>query len=191
MEAGTIAPTAASTGSRTIADLLPLAAEKHADSVAVREKVGDEWQDTTFAEVGGIVSEIGRGLIDIGVEPGDRVAILCSTRPEWSYCSFAISTAGAVVVPVYPTNSPDECQWLVGNSESVAVICEDASQVAQIVEVRGELPSLCPSRVATSGGAGGGPPSRRVIGVIDPEGDTADAVSLDDVRERGRRRDAA
>src|SRR3954447_23967362 len=173
MEAGTIAPAAASTGSRTIADLLPLAAEKHAHAVAVRQKVGDEWVDTTFAQAGEVVSEIGRGLIDLGIEAGDRVAVLCNTRPEWSYASLAVSSAGGVVVPVYPTNSPDECQWVVGNSESVAVVCEDASQVAKIVEIRGELPSL------------------RTIVVIDPDGDTADAVSLDDVRERGRGRDAA
>ena len=172
MEAGTIAPSAASTGSRTIADLLPLAAEKHADAVAVRQKVGDEWVDITYAEMGEIVSEIGRGLIDLGIEAGDRVAILCNTRPEWSYASLAISSAGAVVVPVYPTNSPEECEWVVGNSESVAVVCEDASQVAKIVAVRDQLPAL------------------RAIVVIDPEGDVADAVSLDDVRERGRGRDA-
>src|SRR5215207_6653468 len=173
MEAGTISPAAASTGSRTIADLLPLAPEKHASAVAVRQKVNDEWTNTTFAQVGEIVSEIGRGLIDLGVESGERVAVLCNTRPEWSYASLAISSAGGVVVPVYPTNSPDECQWVVGNSESVAVVCEDASQVAKIVEVRAELPSL------------------RTIVVIDADGDVADAVSLDDVRERGRSREAA
>src|SRR3954469_22169861 len=142
MEAGTIAPVAASTGSRTIADLLPLAAEKHAQAVAVRQKVGGEWVGTTYAQVGEVVSEIGRGLIDLGIEAGDRVAVLCNTRPEWSYASLAVSSAGGVVVPGYPPNSPDECQWVVGNSESVAVVCEDASQVAKIVEIRDELPAL-------------------------------------------------
>src|SRR4051794_16228200 len=117
MEAGTIAPSAASTGSRTIADLLPIAAEKHAQAIAVRQKVDDEWVDTNFAKVGEIVTEIGLGLIDLGLEAGERVAVLCNTRPEWSYSSLAVSAAGGVVVPVYPTNSPDECQWVVGNSE--------------------------------------------------------------------------
>jgi long-chain acyl-CoA synthetase len=172
MEAGTLAPSASSTGSRTIADLMALAADKHAERVAVRHKRGDTWEDVTFAQVGEIVREIGLGLIDLGIEPGDRVAILCTTRPEWSYASFAISTAGAVVVPIYPTNSPEECEWVAGNSESVAVVCEDAEQAAKIVEVRDRLGAL-----------------RRVI-VIDPDGDTGDAVALDDVRERGRARDA-
>src|SRR5204863_2214064 len=126
------------------------------------------WHDVTFAEVGQIVSEIGRGLIALGIEPGERVCILCNTRPEWTYSDFAISTAGATVVPIYPTNSPEECEWVAGNSEARAVICEDASQVAKIVAVRDRLPNL------------------HTIVVIDAEGDLADAVALDEVRERGR-----
>ena len=129
MEAGTT-PT---TGSRTIADLLPRAAEIYSDKAAVRHKVGDEWVDVSFAEVGEVVSEIGRGLIDLGLEKGERVSLLSETRPEWTYCSFAISAAGGVVVPIYPTNSPEECEWVAGNSESVGVICSDAEQVAKIL----------------------------------------------------------
>ncbi|MDP9293427.1 MAG: AMP-dependent synthetase/ligase [Actinomycetota bacterium] len=173
MEASTVTPAAASTGSKTIADLMGLAAERHAERVAVRFKRDGAWHDVSFAEVGRIVSEIGRGLVDLGIQPGERVSLLCSTRPEWTYVDFAITSAGAVVVPVYPTNSPSECEWVAGNSESVAIVCEDASQVAKIVEVRENLPDL------------------RTIVVIDPSGDGGDAVTLDDLRERGRGRDEA
>jgi long-chain acyl-CoA synthetase len=171
MEAGTAA--SHSTGSKTIADLMVCAAEQFADRVAVRHKVGDDWRDVTYAEVGDIVREIGLGLIDLGIAPGERVSLLCNTRPEWTYCDFAVTSAGAVVVPIYPTNSPEECEWVAGNSESVAVVCEDATQVAKIVAVRERLPAL------------------RTIVVVDPAGDTADAIALDEVRERGRSRDAA
>ena len=170
MEAGTAG---ASTGSKTIADVLARAAEKYADRVAVRHKVGDEWRDVTFREAGEIVSEIGRGLIDLGIQKGDRVSLLANTRPEWSYADYGISAAGGVVVPIYPTNSPEECEWVAGNSESVAVICEDAGQLAKIAAVRDRLPDL-----------------RHII-VMDPSGDTADAISLDELRARGRGRDAA
>ena len=95
MQASTASSGTTSTGSRTVADLMALAAEKYADSVAVRFKRDGEWQDVTFAEMGGIVREIGLGLIDLGIEPGDRVCILCNTRPEWTYSDFAISSAGA------------------------------------------------------------------------------------------------
>jgi long-chain acyl-CoA synthetase len=171
MNAGTAA--SHSTGSKTIADLMVCAADQFADRVAIRHKVDGDWRNVTYAEVGDVVREIGLGLIDIGIAPGERVSLLCNTRPEWTYCDFAITSAGAVVVPIYPTNSPEECEWVAGNSESVAVVCEDASQVAKIVAVRERLPAL------------------RTIVVIDPAGETADAISLDEVRERGRGRDAA
>ncbi len=166
------ASTAPSTGSKTIADLLPRAAEQYGDRTAIRYKRDGQWHDVSFADSGEIVFEIGRGLIDLGIEAGERVGLLCNTRPDWTYADFAISCAGGVVVPIYPTNSPEECEWVVGNSESVAVICEDASQVAKIVAVREQLPAL------------------RTIVVIDPSGETADAVTMDDVRERGRGRDS-
>ena len=132
----------ATTGSATIADLLPRAVEQFTDRVAQKHKVDGEWRDITFAALGEIVSEIGRGLIDLGVEPGERVSMLCTTRIEWAWCSYAISAAGAVVVPIYPTNSPDECAWVAGNSESVAIVCEDPTQLAKIEAVRDQLPSL-------------------------------------------------
>jgi len=162
---------ATATGSLTIADLLPRATQLFPERVAQRHKVGDVWQDVTFSELGAAVSEIARGLIDVGVQPGERVSMLCSTRIEWSQCSFAISAAGAVVVPVYPTNSPEECAWVVGNSESVVVVCEDAEQVAKIEAVRADLPDL------------------RKIVVIDSAGAPAHALALGDLRERGRRHD--
>jgi long-chain acyl-CoA synthetase len=170
MQAGTATR---STGSKTIADMIGLAADRFGDRVAAIHKVEGSWRDVTFAEVGEIVSEIGRGLIDLGIEPGERVCILSTTRAEWTYCDFAISSAGAVVVPIYPTNSPEECEWVAGNSQASAILCEDASQVAKIAAVRERLPAL------------------RTIVVIDPSGDVGDAIALDTVRERGRARDTA
>src|SRR3954447_23158102 len=171
MEAGTAAPQ--STGSRTIADLSRAAAEKFRDRVAVRRKRDGAWHDTTFAEAYEVVSELGRGLVDLGIQPGDRVCLLAGTRPEWTYADFAISGAGAVVVPIYPTNSPEECEWVIGNSEAVAVIAEDASQVAKVLAIRERLPLL------------------RYLVVIDRGGDAADAITLDELRARGRELDLA
>jgi long-chain acyl-CoA synthetase len=142
MEATTAPSTPQSTGSKTIADLCALAAERYGDGVAVRHKHDGEWTDVTFEDVWRIVSEIARGLLSLGLEPGDRVCILCDTRPEWTYCDFAIASAGLTVVPVYPTNSPEECEWVVGNSEAKAVICGDAAQLDKVRQVRDRLPDL-------------------------------------------------
>jgi long-chain acyl-CoA synthetase len=166
MESSTAAPS--STGSSTIADLMGLAVERYADQPAVSFKRGDEWVDLSYREVGEIVSEVARGLIDLGLVPGDRAAILCSTRPEWTYASFGISSAGGVVVPIYPTNSPEECEWVAGNSESRFLFAEDAEQAAKIAQVRDKLPNL-----------------EEVI-VLD--GSAEGALTLNELRERGRGR---
>ena len=91
MEAGTTARTG--TGSNTIADLLARAAAQYGDDIAGRFKRDGEWHDVSYAQAGDIVSEIGRGLIDLGLAPGDRICILANTRPEWTFADFAASAA--------------------------------------------------------------------------------------------------
>jgi long-chain acyl-CoA synthetase len=181
MEATSTPSAVPSTGSHTIADLCALAAERYGDAVAVRHKRDGEWHDVTYAQVWEIVSEIGRGLIEVGLEKGDRVCILCSTRPEWTYCDFGIAAAGLTVVPIYPTNSPEECEWVIGNSGARAVICEDATQLEKVREVRDRLEQL-----------------EHLVVVVAPDGagedgDRADEdpIALDDLRERGRSVDEA
>ena len=75
-------------------------------SVAVRRKVDGAWRDVTYRELGQIVQELALGFVGLGVEPGDRVAILCTTRPEWTYVDFALASLGAVVVPIYRRARP-------------------------------------------------------------------------------------
>src|SRR3954451_14096695 len=168
MQETTAAPGQHGTGSATIADIVSLAADRYGERPAARFKRGDVWAEVSYTELAGIVSEIARGLIDLGLQAGDRVALLCTTRVEWSYADFAITAAGAVVVPIYPTNSPDECAWVAGDSESRFVICEDASQVAKIAAVRDQLPTL-----------------EEIVAIEPADG----ALSLDELRERGRRRE--
>jgi long-chain acyl-CoA synthetase len=144
------------------------AAERFGDRVAVLHKVDGTWRDVTFAEVGDTVTDIALGLVDLGIKPGERVCLLSTTRPEWTYCDFAITSIGAVVVPIYPTNSPEECAWVAGNSEAAAIVCEDAGQVAKIAAVRERLPAL------------------RTVVVMDAAGETGDAIPLDELRRRGR-----
>src|SRR6516165_2236684 len=158
---------------RTIARAAANAADRFGDRLAVRFKRGEGWADHTFAEVGEIVDEIALGLLNLGLAPGDRVGLLANTRAEWTYSSLAISRAGGVVVPIYPTNSPDECEWVIGNSDSKIVIAEDAGQAAKIEEVRERLSDL-----------------EHVV-LIDPDGRAQNDHTIDDLRERGRSGDRA
>jgi long-chain acyl-CoA synthetase len=163
------ATSAQATTSRTIADLIPAATAAFPDKVAVRHKQTGVWQDVTYAQFGEIVQEIALGLVDLGVEPGERVCILASTRPEWSYVDMAITATGAVVVPIYPTNSPEECHWVISDSGACAIVCENAEQLAKVAAVREQLPEL------------------RTVIVIDPD-DSSEAIPLAEVRERGHAR---
>jgi long-chain acyl-CoA synthetase len=158
---------AAATGSKTLADLVTLAAKKHAGLVAIRHKVGDDWIDVSYEDLGNIVKEVSLGLHALGIGRHDKVAILAHTRPEWTYSDFGILCAGATTIPVYQTNSAEECQYVIDHSESQAVILEDADQLAKIREVHDQLPKL-----------------RHLI-TMEPV-DDADVMSFDELREKGR-----
>jgi long-chain acyl-CoA synthetase len=143
-----------STHSKTVADLAPLAAERHADLPAVTYKdASGRWVSNTYREVGEIVRRLALGLIELGIEKGDKVSILANTRPEWTYFDFAALSVGAVVVPIYQTNSPDECQYVLENSDAKAVIVEDDEQLAKIDAVRERVPKL--EQVIRMEGSGG------------------------------------
>jgi long-chain acyl-CoA synthetase len=170
MEAGTVGAEPG-TGSRTIADLLPLAAARYGNRPAQKHKAGGEWVDLSFAELGRVVREAALGLADLGLEPGDKVSILAHTRPEWTQACLGVLCAGATVVSVYQTNSPEECHYVLEHSESRAVVVEDAEQLAKVRAVEDRLPRL------------------EFVIVIEA-GDADDrAISLDALRERGRGRD--
>jgi long-chain acyl-CoA synthetase len=210
------ATSASSTGSRTIADLIPLAADMYGDKVAVRHKHDGSWHDVTYVQLADIVQEVALGLVDLGIEPGERVCILANTRPEWSYVDMAATSAGAVVVPIYQTNSPDECLWVISDSDACAIVCEDSHQLAKIAAVREQLPNLRTIVVIDPPGEDGVSANGSVVaasangaapanggGAHDSAGDRSGAhgdgdsvqalgaIALADVRERGRARLAA
>jgi long-chain acyl-CoA synthetase len=169
LEAQAIAGASAATGSRTLADLVTLAVEKHSGHSAQRYKDQSQgkWVDVSFAELGDTVRELSLGLQEIGIEAHDKVGILCNTRPEWTYFDFAILCAGATVVPIYQTNSPEECHYVLEHSESKAVVIEDAEQLEKIRKIRTQLPNL-----------------EHVISIEPIEAD--DVITMAALREQGR-----
>jgi long-chain acyl-CoA synthetase len=173
MEAATAGtPLTEGTGSNTVADLLPRAVERYGSAPAIKFKDSSgAWVDRSFEQVGEIVRGLSLGLIDLGVEKGDKVSILANTRPEWTYFDFAALTAGATVVPIYQTNSPDECQYVLENSDAKVVIVEDAEQLEKVRRVRETLPHL-----------------EHIVLMC---GTAEDAISFDDLAARGAGRDPA
>jgi long-chain acyl-CoA synthetase len=190
--------TASTTGSKTIADLVPNSAAEHADDVAVRFKRDGAWNDVSYNELAEIVQEIGLGLIDLGIEAGERLCILANTRPEWSYADMGATSAGAVVVPIYQTNSPEECLWVISDSGACAIVCEDEEQLAKVAAIKDQVPNLRtvividpPEADAANGASSNGSASNGSSASAASSVAALNPIALDEVRERGRRRSAA
>jgi long-chain acyl-CoA synthetase len=165
-------PASAPENSKTLADLLPRAAENFASNGAFLFKnEQDTWENVSFDQVLAQVQDLTLGLIDLGVKPGDRVSILGNTRVEWTLFDFAVMSAGAIVAPIYQTNSPGECQYVIEHSGARFVVVEDETQLEKIRQVRDQLPDL-----------------EQAIIMI---GEADDAVSMKDLIERGAKADAA
>ncbi|HEY4830037.1 MAG TPA: long-chain fatty acid--CoA ligase [Solirubrobacteraceae bacterium] len=96
----------------------------------------------TYPELGAISTDIARGLIGLGIDPGDRVAILGLTSANWTLADCGSLCAGAVVTPIYHTNSPEECAYVLGHSEARLVFCDDAAQAAKVEQIRDQCPAL-------------------------------------------------
>ncbi len=96
----------------------------------------------SYPEAGSIVGEIARGLIALGVELGDRVAIFGSTSAQWTLADYGALCAGATVTPIYHTNSPEECEYVLRHSGSRLLFCEDPAQAEKISAIRGACPEL-------------------------------------------------
>jgi long-chain acyl-CoA synthetase len=142
-----------------------LAATRRHQGTALRFRVDGAVVDWSYEELGARAHETARGLIALGIAPGDRVGVLANTRPEWTLVDCAILLAGAVAVPVYQTSSPNEVAYVLAHSGARAVICEDTAQLDKVVTVRDECPAL-----------------EHVI-TMEP---TGEAPSIEDLRERGR-----
>jgi long-chain acyl-CoA synthetase len=110
--------------------------------VALQFPRGGETVRISYPDFGAICSEIARGLIALGVQSGDRVAILGLTSANWTLADCGSLCAGAVVTPVYHTNSPEECAYVLGHSEAKLIFCDDAAQAAKIEQIRDRCPAL-------------------------------------------------
>jgi len=138
------------------------------DAEAFRFPDGDGWASVTWRELGDRVTLVAAGLVALGIQPEERVALASGTRYEWALVDFAILAAGAATTTVYPTTHAEDVAFIVANSGSRIAIAEDQKQVDKLVAHRAELPAV--SKVV----------------VIDGAGDGDWVISLDDLEQLGR-----
>lgn len=148
---------------RNLGAMILDAAERY-DAVALEFVLDEREVEIRYRELGRICREIAQGLIALGVEASDRVSVLGLTSAHWTMADLGALTAGAVVTPIYHTNSPEECAYVLGHSEARVLFC-DADQVAKIAQIRDQCPAL-----------------KHVVVL---HGEAAGAITLDELRGRG------
>jgi long-chain acyl-CoA synthetase len=116
------------TGAGTLAAMASEVVDRF-DGAALKYKDGDDWAELSYDELGAAAREVAAGLIDLGVEAGDRVAIFSETRPEWTIADLGAILAGAVVVPIYQTSSAEEAEHVLKDSGSTLVFVEDTDKL--------------------------------------------------------------
>ncbi|MEU6768431.1 AMP-binding protein [Streptomyces sp. NPDC046853] len=110
--------------------------------IAFGRKTDGEWRDVTSAEFRDQVMSLAKGLLAQGVRFGDRVAIMCRTRYEWTLFDYALWTVGAQVVPVYPTSSAEQVFWMLHDAQVSAAMVEHEDHAMTIGSVIDRLPQL-------------------------------------------------
>jgi long-chain acyl-CoA synthetase len=104
-----------------------------------RSKVDGAWRSATWGEWDTASREIAGGMIALGVGLGDRACILANTREEWMHCDVGILMAGAVTVPIYQSNLPGECEYIINDSGAKVVFAENPHQLEKLMAVREKL----------------------------------------------------
>jgi long-chain acyl-CoA synthetase len=116
--------------------------ERQQERTALRRKEYGIWNRISWAEYGQRVREAAAGLVSMGIQKGDRVAILGDNRPEWLICHLATMAAGAVTCGVYPTSAPDQVAYVVGHSDSRVLFVENEEQVDKVLQILQDLKVL-------------------------------------------------
>ncbi|HXM39421.1 MAG TPA: long-chain fatty acid--CoA ligase [Gemmatimonadales bacterium] len=127
----------------TLTQLFFTTVARHAGlPAAFRSKVGADWVPVTHRQAAERVQAISLGLRELGIKPGDKVGLISENRPEWALADYACLTARATDVPIYPTLTATQTEYILRDSEAVATFCSTKEQVEKVLAVRGGLPGL-------------------------------------------------
>jgi long-chain acyl-CoA synthetase len=122
---------------------------------AFRHFAGESWKTISYAEADAAAQEIAAGLVAAGVVPGDRVCLVAQTRLEWALCDVGILLAGGVTVPIYASNTSEQCEFIIRDAGAKLVIVEDAVQRDKVLPLRDRLFTVT-GMVQIAGEAAGG-----------------------------------
>jgi long-chain acyl-CoA synthetase len=98
------------------------------------------WKDLSGAGFLEQVQDLAKGFIAAGIQPGQAVGIMSKTRFEWTLIDFALWFAGAIPVPIYESSAPSQMEWILSDSDAVALIVENAELLKRFEEIKNEAP---------------------------------------------------
>ncbi len=126
----------------TTGQLLSQTAATNGARVAMRHKTYGLWQEISWTDYWRAVRSLGAALIDRGLAPGDRVAIIGDNCPEWVFIDMAVQSIGGVSVGVYATNAWEQVQYIVNHCQARFLFVENEEQLDKWLQFRGDAPSL-------------------------------------------------
>ncbi|MDX1620524.1 MAG: AMP-binding protein, partial [Nitriliruptorales bacterium] len=127
-------------------------AEAYPNRRALAHRVGGSFVDVTAEQFAERVREVAAGFIGLGIQPGSRICVFSSTRLEWTILDYAIWAAGCATVPIYETSSAEQVEWIVSNSEAVAIIVEN-NDLRSVYDEVAERLDTCEHVLVIEGGA--------------------------------------
>ena len=127
---------------KTVMQVLESTVSKHGDELALKAQEGGAWKSYTWSEYDELSRRVARGLIKLGLEKGQGVAIIGRDRPEWFFSDIGGILAGGVPAGIYTTCSPAQCQYITDHCDAAVAVVEDTDQLAKFMEVRDQLPKL-------------------------------------------------
>jgi long-chain acyl-CoA synthetase len=130
------------TRASTMADLFWDRVEARPFATALRFHNGDGWQGITWKQYGETVAQVAAGLVHLGIEPGDRVAILANNQVRWHQADMGVLSAGAASVPSYPTSASGQIAYVLHHSGTRVCFVGDRDQLAKVLLARHRLPAL-------------------------------------------------
>jgi long-chain acyl-CoA synthetase len=141
MKSYDIEPLVVSAETENITDLLEVRASKTPNLALFSfEKSAGQWADITAKDFRAKVIALSKGLVAVGIQPGQAVAIMSRTRYEWTLIDFAIWYAGAVSVPIYESSAPSQMEWILSDSDAVALFVENEEHLGRFEQIKAGAP---------------------------------------------------
>lgn len=126
-----------------IFDILSVYTEKWPNQqVALARKENGAWRKYSPAEYQELTRKVSYALIELGIMPNDKVALISGNRPEWNILDMAIMQVGAITVPIYPTISKEDYRFILDNCDAKMVVLEGVTVMNKVTEVREQIPQL-------------------------------------------------